>query len=254
MEQLQEWVKGVLYQPELIAPILGVAFGLFVSLVLHWQQRRHARVLPFLPSYQDAVTQEHDDSTRFFAAVHDLTMCITESWNVTHSRHRDHGTVERNISRPHLRAACEGVATHGRAMMDNLDDYRSLSSLIVRAHTALSAAWTYRSKDNYRTETYTVRRRDKDGKYRTETRTRRVYEDTDHWFTYTPQPAQEARDILQRLSQVRHQTRLVRPEIRRMRVGLDNLSEADRMFLEKIYLQTIVEDPDGNWLEFLQAG
>ncbi len=231
---------------EVMAPTLGVAGGLFVGFVIHLLQRKKARTLPFLPSYQDTVEQEHDAATRFFAAVHDLTMCVTEAWNITHNRTQDAGSVETNLSPSHLRQACEGVSEHGQKMMDGLTDYQDLSEQVVRTATQLDRSWTYRSRDNYRTETYTVTRTDSDGNTHTETRTRQVYEDTDHWFTFDASEARAAHTSLKTLRRMRKDAQLVPPNLQRMRVELSNLSQADRMFLKKLYIQTIAEDPEAD--------
>lgn len=233
-----------LYPPEVLAPLVGLLSGALVAQVIHIVQTRRARTLPFLPSYLESVDQEHDAATRYFAAVHDLTMCVTEAWNMKSSRSQDAGSVESNLRRERLATTCERVKSNGQAMMDGLADYQRLSNRIAAAKAQLDASWSYTSRDNYRTETYTESYTDSNGKSRTRTRTRRVYEDTDHWFHYSASEARSARTTLRTLRTERKAAQLVRPDVRRMRVALTNLSQADRMFLEKLYIHTIVEDPE----------
>jgi hypothetical protein len=233
----------VLMRLEVMALTLATLVGFSVSLTIHWLQRRRSKVLPFLPSYQDSADQEHDAATRFFAAVHDLTMCVTEAWNTKHGRRKNAGSVESNISQHQLRQACEGVKTHGQVMMDGLEDYQALSNQMASAEGSLASAWSYTSTDNYRTEYYTETSVDSEGNTTRKTKSRRVYEDTDHWFTFDAAEAQRANRTIEALAPARGAARLVPPNIARMRVRVDNLSQADRMFLEKLYIHTIVEDP-----------
>ena len=245
--QIQElgWqLMVVLSRLEVMAPSLGAAVGLCVGIAIHWYQTKKARVLPYLPSYREAVTQEHDAATRFFSAVHDLTMCVTEAWNMTKSRRRNAGSVELHLSQEALQRACRGVKTHGQTMMDGFVDYQELSNLICTAHAQLDSAWSYTSQDNYRTEYYTETSVDSDGDTVTETKSRQVYEDTDHWFTFDASLAHTAHQTMRTLAGRRVHARLRPPDLQRMRVAVGNLSQADRMFLEKLYIHTVAEDPE----------
>ena len=115
-----------LIQVEVISPTVGLLVGLIVGLIIHGVQRRRSRILPFLPSYSEAVDSEHDPATLFFASVHDLTMCVTEAWNTKHSRQTDAGSVESQLHHDQLYRACEGIETHGQAMMEELGDYPNI--------------------------------------------------------------------------------------------------------------------------------
>ena len=134
MEELwfEYWPKiaemfGTLLSVEVLSPSSGFLGGLIFGLVLHGIQRRKARILPYLPSYSQAVNAEHDGTTQFYASVHDMTMCVTEAWNTKHGRTKDAGSVETQLHHDQLYRACEGVQTHSATMMDELSDYGGLA-------------------------------------------------------------------------------------------------------------------------------
>jgi len=83
---------------------------------------------------------------------------------------------------------------------------------------------------------------DSDGNTETEHRTRQVYDDTDHWFTFNSVMAKQAEQALDALTVARRSAHLVPPNVGRMTVKLENMTEAERLFLERLYLQTVIED------------
>ena len=177
-------VLDVLLSVGFLSPVVGFLVAFTVGMIIHLVQRRRSHILPYLPSYVDALDSEHDSATLFFAAVHDMAMCVTEAWNTKNTRRTDGGSVETQLHHDQLYRACDGVLAHGQALMEELVHYDTLASDVFAAQNDLDASWEYTSRDNYRTEYYTETSTDSEGNTTTETKSRQVYEDTDHWFTY----------------------------------------------------------------------
>ena len=159
LEVVLEFVLAV----EFLSPVLGLLVAVTVGTIIHLIQRRRAHILPYLPSYVDSVDAEHDSATLFFAAVHDMAMCVTEAWNTKNTRRTNGGSVETQLHHDQLYRACDGVLAHGQAMMEDLGDYDTLASEVFSAQNDLDAAWEYTSRDNYRTEYYTETTTDSEG-------------------------------------------------------------------------------------------
>ena len=79
-------VPMVLSQPRVGGIVGGLLAGILVASGLHWHYRRRAKVLPHIPSLSEALDGAHDETTRLLSAVHEMTMSVTNAWNVTRSR------------------------------------------------------------------------------------------------------------------------------------------------------------------------
>lgn len=220
----------------------GTFAGLIAAAIAHIIQTRRAKVLPYLPSYREALNGPHDAATRFFASVHEMTMSVTEAWNAKHARSTGKGSLEESLNLDHLTAACDGVQTEGRALRDSLTDYARIATSADGVSDNLSLAWSYDSRDNYRTETYTEWTTDSDGNRRSETNTRTVYDSTDHTFKFDWSYAEQAKIQAEELQQIWSGATLTPPRVNRARVDLRNLDPVDRMLLERIYKITVLEN------------
>lgn len=232
----------LLNQVEVLAPAAGVFVGGIVAAIIHIRQRRHARILPFLPSYSALVEQELTSATRFLSSVHELTMCVTEAWNMRSGRRTNAASVEALLKRAPLQNACAGVMEHGAEMMASFDGFQTLSVEARIAASTLSSVWKYNASHNYRTERYTVTSRDSKGNTRRQTKTRQVYESTDHTFVYDAVDAHRAERLLTELKNTKGKVVLNHPNVGELCIKLDALSQAERMFLERMYVQTVLED------------
>jgi len=128
-------------------------------------------------------------------------------------------------------------------------DFGVLAERAVAARSELEAAWDYQSRDNYRTEVYTTTSTDAEGNTTTETRTREVYENTDHYFTFRVAAAESARSGIGDLLAERDARELVLPVVDRLEVRLEQLDPAQRSFLDRMVRHTILEEADADVTE-----
>jgi len=234
----------ILMVVEFVAPTIGVLSTMFSGLIIHRIQKRHAKILPFIPSYSDKMVGTQSNSTRFYAAVHDMAMSVTEAWNMMNSRDQNKGTVEEHLNPIQLRKLCTNVHEFSAKMRQEFADYDVLDSEMRRCLVLLVDSWSYNSNDNYRTETYTVTRTDSEGNKRRETKTRQVYEDTDHYFTFSKGSAQEALTSMETILALYNKAELCPPNVAENQIEITELSDADRMLLQRLYQQTIKEDAE----------
>lgn len=240
LAETQEFVS----QPEAAACIAGVLAGLGVAFGIHSYFRAKARVLPHIPSLSEAVDGEHDETTSFLAAVHEMSMSITDAWNAVQARRQTRASVEGIVRADALLPACEAVQQGALAIRERFRDFERIASAAGVSRGALMTAWTYRSHDNYRTEVYTVTTTGADGKSKTETRTRQVYEDTDHWYDFDRQACVYGQRQVSALLEERSRCALPLPDVRRLQVRLDRVDPAQRMFLKRMVRDTILEDDE----------
>lgn len=125
-----------------VAGVVGILVGFFVSFAVSAVLDRQPKQLPFLPSHAEALEGEHDAATRFFAAVHDMTMAIVEAWNAVHARTQIDGSVESTVHRGLLVAACDGVEAEAAALTAQLAGYVELDQRAGLAAAAVRALWT----------------------------------------------------------------------------------------------------------------
>ena len=239
-----ESVHVFLSEPQGAASVAFVLVSVCVGLILHRRAVAKARVLPYIPSLTELFDAEHDETTRFLASVHDMTMAITDAWNATRARQVKEATVEAVVRTDALLPACEAVIAGAEAVRERFRDHGDLAGLAQSAHHRLGDAWDYTSHDNYRTEVYTVTTTDSDGKTQTETRTRQVYENTDHYFNYSPGAAHDAQDRIADLLEARNDCVLTLPDVARLEMRLTALDPAQRSFLERMVRHTILEEPE----------
>lgn len=223
------------------AALSGTATSATVGTGLHLWQRHHARSLPTLPSHHEALEGGANAGTRFLAAVHDLTMTVTEAWNTARLRKKP---VEEVIRRDRLREIAIRVNDTGIALLDRLQDYDASATLLDTAVARTGALWSYESRDNYRTETYTVTTTDSEGRSRTETRTRQVYVNTDHWFRYDASMLPGARQATRSWIDDGKGRTFPRLDLDRRHVELDNLDPAQRSFLERLVCSTVTRSDE----------
>lgn len=210
--------------------------GGLVSSLVYYRERYHSRSLPMLPSHEQALEGEGNPGTRFFAAVHDLAMTVTEAWNMVRSRGK---RIEEVIRREELADVVDRIENGAEELLTFLDPYAESFAQLDVAWRQVRALWTYRSRDNYRTETYTVTTRDSEGRSRVETRTRQVYLNTDHWFTYDESKLSAARESTTAWITAAANTTFPTLDLDQHHVELDNLDPAQRSFLERLVKSTV---------------
>lgn len=219
----------------------GFGSGTAVSGGLYAYQRHHSRTLPMLPSHEGALVGGATPATRFFAAVHDLTMTVTEAWNVARLRKK---SVEEVIRREHLKEASDRLEAAALELEHYLEDHCGNARVMRKGLRTVRGLWTYDNRHNYRTETYTVRTRDSNGNTRTETRTRQVYVSTDHWFTFDRTKLGPARDELAAVERDLQRRTFPNVDLDERHVELDNLAPAERSFLERLVKQTVTRSKE----------
>ncbi|MCA9569604.1 MAG: hypothetical protein KC656_17280 [Myxococcales bacterium] len=128
----------------LLAATAGAGGGLLAHAALRRVEQRRLNALPALPSHGEAVVGAEDPGVRFFAAVHDLTMTVTEAWNTTRIRG---GSVEERIKRDHLAGVADRVHTGADELLRVLEPYRANAELASKARGALDGLWTYSSQE-----------------------------------------------------------------------------------------------------------
>jgi len=242
---LDGWVliRGWSWNAELVTGVTGSVSALATAGGAHWWQKREARVLPTLPSHVEALQREADESMRFFAAVHELTMSVTEAWNTVRSR-QSGGTVEQVIRRDELRRCRDEIVACETVVRGRLRDYSEAAETLQDLLLEFSKVWSYSSRDNYRTETYTTTTTDSEGKTRTETRTRQVYVDTDHWFSFDRDTAKRSKSTIRRWLNRFADVRFPLLNVHSNQVDVAKLSAADRSFLERLVKNTVLEDAE----------
>ncbi|MCB9676086.1 MAG: hypothetical protein H6737_13275 [Alphaproteobacteria bacterium] len=228
---------------EVVSGLAGSTSGIGGGLLTHWWQLRKSRVLPTLPSHAEALAREGDEATRFFSAVHELTMTVTEAWNAVRAR-RSGGRVEEVVKRDVITRCRDDIVGAAAQLRGRLEDYALCAGDVDEPRDVLRGVWTYRNHHNYRTETYTVTTTDSKGKSRTETRTRQVYVNTDHWFDFDRTRAEKAerhiRAFLGDWAKVDFQPLHVHGH----EVVIAKLTPAERSFLERLVRNTVLEDPE----------
>ncbi len=237
-------VAVTLSRPEIGGVLAGAAAAMLVGTVVHRAYAKRAAVLPYIPSLAEALDGPHDEFTKFFAGVHEMTMCVTDAWNAVQARRSGTATVEAVIRADELDTACRTVRGLAPAIRGRLAAFGDIAGLASRAADGLDAAWTYDSTDNYRTEHYTVSTTDSKGNRKTEHRTRQVYENTDHYFSFDPEPARRAQRAVAELLQVEGSRPLRLPDLQRVRIRVDALAETERMFLRRMVRDTVLEDAE----------
>ena len=125
-------LKEILMMVELVSPTVGVLVTLISGWIIHRIQVRKARILPFIPSYSETMLGTHSPSTRFYAAVHDMAMSVTEAWNIMNSRTQNKGSVEEHLNRSQLLQMCTNVHEYSGQMRQEFADYDGLDTEIQR--------------------------------------------------------------------------------------------------------------------------
>ncbi|MCA9571470.1 MAG: hypothetical protein KC656_26715, partial [Myxococcales bacterium] len=222
--------------PEGLAAWAGAGSAAVTGSALQLWQRHGARSLPALPSHEEAVTGGADAATRFFSAVHDLTMTVTEAWNTTRIRG---GQVEEVIKRDHLGQVAERVDAGADELLTTLDDYGRSGALAREARSRLATLWSYSSTDKSRTEYYTETTTDSEGRTTTHTRSRQVYESTDHYFSFARSELPAAEDAVYGWLRDGERRAFPRLGMAKRRVDLQRLDDVQRSFLERLVRSTV---------------
>ena len=230
-------------QPWVVGPLAGIAAGLLAGYPVHRAQQKRASVLPYLPAHAEAIDGEHDATTRFYAAIHEMVMAVVEAWNAVHARTGERGDVETTIKRSLLLPACEAVLEHGAALEAQLDGYRLVRDQLQAAGVQTSTLWSHESTDHHTIQWTTESYWDAHAE---QTKTRQVqetvYSHTDHWFRCAveaiPEVVRRNQEVFQRVDGAH----LPVLDPSRVRITLDRIDGVERMFLQKLADQTVAEE------------
>lgn len=235
------WCRELSWNAEAVTGLVAGSSALVGGGATHWWQLRRSRVLPTLPSHAQALARPPDEATRFFSAVHELAMGVTEAWNAVRARESG-GEVEEVIKRDVLRQHRDAIVESGAALRERLADYAHRAQELPLV--AYDEVWSYDNRHNYRTETYTVTTTDSEGRTKTETRTRQVYVNTDHWFSFDANRfaavERRLREWLRRFAA----SDLPLLNVHDRRVVIGKLDPAEKSFLERLVRHTVLEDAE----------
>jgi len=226
---------------EVVAAVVAMHAAVLAGVAVHRWQRSHAEVLPTLPSHAEALRHAPDEATRFFAAVHDLTMTVTEAWNAARARH-DTVALEEVLRRDRLATLHEEVEAACSDLLAVLHGYRDCAGQLPLDLS--EGVWRHDTRHNYRTETYTTTTSDGKGGTRTQVKTRQVYDSTDHSFTFRPAAAEELHERLRRWLAAFGRAHLPLLGLHAREVDIGRLAPAERSFLERLVRHTVLEDDE----------
>ncbi|MEZ4317166.1 MAG: hypothetical protein R3F61_06670 [Myxococcota bacterium] len=201
---------------------------------------RQARrtVLPTVPSHANALEGPTEPSTRFFAAVHELTMTVTEAWNAGRARDSVVG-VEEAVRRDALQRCRQELELAAADLRVQLDPYEHVYRAAERARAATGKLWRRSSTDHFQTTQVSFQLPDGSN----QTLEQETYRHTEHDFHFTsaevPAAEQAVRAVVAAMPsqwpRLAHEAR---------RVELTALAPAERSFLERLVTSTVGEDAD----------
>ena len=120
-------VPLVLSDPRHGGLVAGLIAGTATAAVLHHRERRRARVLPHIPSLVEHLDGPQDEITQLLAAVHEMTMAVTDAWNAARARAVALESLESLIRSDALLPACEQVLTAVPRVRERLQPFASLA-------------------------------------------------------------------------------------------------------------------------------
>ena len=182
--------------------------------------RQKTRVLPYLPTMADQVDGEHDETTRFLAAVHEMTMAVTNAWNVSQSRSAG-AQIESVIQREVLLPACAAVRAEAAAIRKRFADEAAFAEQARKCETLLRAALEHEVKES---------RSSLD-------KTRTIYT---HIWQFDRDAALHAQEAVGVYLEMVKQRSLELPNVRRLTVQIEHLSVSERKFLDRLLADTIL--------------
>lgn len=220
------------------------AFG--VQSLIHARQGR----LPSLPSYVETI-DDPPPAVRFFAAVHDLVMALTEAWNARLSR-GDPGSVEERVDRPALVACCEAVRTEADALNDALRPWTALVDELAALDAALGALWSANHIPQYATnESFDITF--VDGRPVTQASEVRVYVHTEHRFARQDGPLADAEVRLDALGEVHREAWTFDSGLSRRALDLGRLDEGQRSLAERLVRHNVLRTRDRLFRQQVEA-
>lgn len=169
----------------------AVGSGLAAAGIASYVQKRRARVFPALYSGVERLDQTNE-AVKFYAAVNDMVAAVTSMWNRSNG---SYSNFAMNTRTGQLSKKIDTLRKNGQLLLDRLEPYRNLSQIAERASGLFADSWEYESHDNY----IMVPVVKVNAKGQTSTSLRRQYQDTDHWFTFYRDKAEEARTTLEEL-------------------------------------------------------
>lgn len=190
METLSDMV---MFSSESHSITAGLASGLVASFLSNSIQQKEADIFPVLYSdVRDIRSKDLTEAVSFYAAVNDMAMATTQSWNKAREEEGYQAFYkEWEFARGSKYAG--RVEREGRLLLSKLEPHLQLANELKIASTLFSNSWQYRNKHNYRRKIYWT----KNAKGKKIMRTKRVYVNSDHYFTFYPKKAAQAREQLE---------------------------------------------------------
>jgi hypothetical protein len=185
----------------LILGALGLGGGIYIG---HDGETDRGKVIPLGFSEVSQIERDLDREhkvmgpmARYLTGTNDLTMKIFESWNMSHeSTYYGDNTnkfareLENHMdpaSKFHRYSASDffrKLPAQSDLALAALSEYTQARGKLAPVNAAFAQSWDDSHIAHYRTEWYTHRWTDADGKSHSERRTRRVYDHTRHHYDY----------------------------------------------------------------------
>ncbi len=225
--------------------VASASFGMLSGVVSGWTANRimsrKSQVLPSLPSYVEAVAPPHDEAVRFYAAVHDMAMTVTEAWNAVHSRTLGRPSLEQVLDKTRLKRHCDVVRTEAIALRTRLVGFERVMSHANTTYKALDQLWEYNAQHRSTTQMVPVMISNGQGGFTTTMQVQTVYSHTDHTFTPHAAALPAAAAQLQALFVTMQRGRMYQPCIGQRRVELAQLQPDQRSLAERLVRHNVLE-------------
>ncbi len=222
----------------------GGAIATAVAFITHYYQKKRAAIFPVVYSHRDKIGPQDEPALDFYGAVNDMTMSITEAWNEM-GKTKSYNRFMKSLHHERFLQSLDGVALDGRDLLEKVAPHVELASMASKVASTLDDSWHYRSHDNYHTQVYYTTESYTDAKGKVKTRrvrrTRQVYDDTDHYFTFYPENARKAHELLDNLVVKYMNTDLYDPGLTRYKIdptGKDERRARLTVFEDEAYKVT----------------
>jgi len=222
------WVLGIL----LASVVAGVSAAALSGWVTQRLLARDSQVLPSLPSYVEAAGE--DEALRFYGAVHDLAMTVTEAWNIARSRTM-RPQLETVLDRQALASRCEDVHKTADALHRRMQGFDKVMERAHMSWIALDKVWHYERKDH---NTVTMVPIMINGTVTLQQQS--VYSHSDHIYTWRAEALREAERQLEALAATFDSTELYRPNLGKNHVALNQLEPAHQSLAERLVRQNVL--------------
>lgn len=200
---LRVQAQELLFSPVGATSLAGITAALFTGAAINQIQHNRANIFPVIYSGVNRLDEGSDtEAINFYAAVNDMAMKVTEAWNKSsEAASPKYGGRYRAFCQEldvlNLSDFANRAEGEGGKLLTELKDLSDLRKDCLEAAKAFRESWDYEKEDNYTTVPVTNTWTDDDGNTHTETEWEEVYSDTDHYFTFYPGDAREAKECVE---------------------------------------------------------